>query len=1144
MKLSRQKREELASAAILHSLAIIAGCSVLFALTAFAADPSWWSSPGSGTQGAVVAQQVVTNDGIVSTNYITNNYAVVVQGQLKQFTARAVDELNSNLTGGAGSNLNNLVHGWAQDYATNNYSDPTNAYAPYNPRDFTVMTAGQLKYVGNMVWTQLVAGGYTNALPAWLDTNSSDNQLANVGQLKQVFDFDLSSTEAVNTITDLAATLNGDGSVTLSWSISGSGGGSVVIGGLDANGNWDTVETLSSMTTTVNLTASQIGGFSELGASNALANALALMAAGALPNPSYVSLRYAVIDLTTNYFPSKITDSGYVLTVNRVTQVGAVWSAGNWLNLNLSSSTLAAQPTDIGEDGTVVGEASDVAMSESLYFGYGFFGTPLSLAIWPSGTGTNTLVDPPLKSQIGSFMGSGGSPQITDTPTVYPGGSTGWGSGIFISPNNIWGIEIVTPGGGMIDGFHSSRDGSLPIETGSMTDGGANGYGNAVFPLSANNSDMCLQETDYNYQYNTNNYFFLPTSTSYSVGNIAMPGLSIPAGLSPLFGHGVLSNTNSLGGFYVLASNAALTNGASFQVTPTQYYCWDGTNTITLPQPPGSTGVAAAPNAVNAATTLLASGSSNITVPATQVVGGGTYGYIWSMVPSTNAPRTFGNPQVLDSLLPGYGTTNAVWSKTSPNSINDLGAITGTSVDTNNITHGVVLIPLALTNLADPYQGMTNGGIQNPAHNNQNTPIDLVSTNNSPDIKSVAWIAASDPNNGGAPRMPHLQASIAAPNGTTVWWKLSVVFHGQNSPTNNYRDFDPSAILTSTNIYQLTNSAETGSVGYSDDITVPITNNSADTAAKGNAGGWLATPDGWVTNAAGTPWNIYQDNDWQTNAARGFFGGDSVLSVKITGTNGTPVIVPEQDYYFRIAGENPTTNACEAYIQQTYNGGQPTSQPQRWTNVGYVYGPNPPTVPGYWFAYAIAKEETATDGGHTWYNNFMNNGGQLLSKTSAWPGHEGRPDWNNDDSITSTNYGTGGYGLFQLTFQGATPPPDSSPAEADFIMPRGWIWNWQTNVTQFLPIMQSKMLLAQSYINSATNTFGASFTNPSSLTVTKDGTNYNYWEASAITRNNGGYGWYVHATNSPTIWGTYHPASPTRGYLYKVTHIGINNNIP
>jgi hypothetical protein len=202
--------------------------------------------PGSGTQGAVVAQQVVTNDGVVSTNYITNNYAVVVQGQLKQFTARAVDELNSNLTGGAGSNLNNLVHGWAEDYATNNYSNPTNAYAPYNPRDFTVMTAGQLKYVGNMVWTRLVAGGYTNALPAWLDTNSTDTQLANLGQLKQVFNFDL-STMVPATITSLTASDSNPGEIDLSWTLPAVNDGTSIIiqQSTDGGTTWATVATLT-----------------------------------------------------------------------------------------------------------------------------------------------------------------------------------------------------------------------------------------------------------------------------------------------------------------------------------------------------------------------------------------------------------------------------------------------------------------------------------------------------------------------------------------------------------------------------------------------------------------------------------------------------------------------------------------------------------------------------------------------------------------------------------------------------------------------------------------------------------------------------------------------------------------------------------
>ena len=251
MKLSRQKQEELSSATITHSLVLVFLCSGLFALTAYATNPSWWSSPGTGTQGAVVAEQVVTNDGVVSTNYITNDYALVVQGQLKQFTARAVDELNSNLTGGAGTNLNNLVHGWADDYATNGYNA-----ANIKPSDYMAMTAGQLKYVGNMVWTQLVAGGYTNALPAWLDTNSTDTQLANLGQLKQVFNFDFT---ALSAPTDVTVAFDGT-SATISWSDSGGGIlNFTILYSTDGGTTWTTLTTVSGSTFSTTATDLTLG---------------------------------------------------------------------------------------------------------------------------------------------------------------------------------------------------------------------------------------------------------------------------------------------------------------------------------------------------------------------------------------------------------------------------------------------------------------------------------------------------------------------------------------------------------------------------------------------------------------------------------------------------------------------------------------------------------------------------------------------------------------------------------------------------------------------------------------------------------------------------------------------------------------------
>jgi hypothetical protein len=132
---------------------------------------------------------ITTNAGVVTTNFAPNDYAAVTQGQLKQFTARAVDELNANLSGGAGTNLNSMMSNWAADYATNGYGS-TNI----KPSDYTAMNVGQVKYIGNKIWSRLVSGGYTNAIPSWLgQSTNTDNALANLGQLKSVFNFSLTT---------------------------------------------------------------------------------------------------------------------------------------------------------------------------------------------------------------------------------------------------------------------------------------------------------------------------------------------------------------------------------------------------------------------------------------------------------------------------------------------------------------------------------------------------------------------------------------------------------------------------------------------------------------------------------------------------------------------------------------------------------------------------------------------------------------------------------------------------------------------------------------------------------------------------------------------------------------------------------------
>jgi hypothetical protein len=256
--------------------------------------------------------------------------------------------------------------------------------------------------------------------------------------------------------------------------------------------------------------------------------------------------------------------------------------------------------------------------------------------------------------------------------------SSGGGSGPTIWSVQVSSIEIWTlDEGPLIDGFENS--GELGMITNDY-----NGYvgGTAVVPLAVNTSNQCLEEND----------SYLgggePTSAIFTIGS----STTLPTGFTPIGGQGTLSNVNALGTTYVLGAI-----GASYYNYGTPV-CWDGTNTITLPDSATIIGV----NAMT--TTVAGTNGAPQTVPATQVVGECFAGScIWNMIPSTNSPPTFGNPQKLDTLVPGYGTTNAPWSGITPASINDSGAIVGTATytpqGTNDTTpsgsHGVMLLPVA-----------------------------------------------------------------------------------------------------------------------------------------------------------------------------------------------------------------------------------------------------------------------------------------------------------------------------------------------------------------------------------------------------------------------------------------------------------------
>ena len=137
--------------------------------------PAWWFARG------VIAQKNPTNASpSYPANYLTaDDYAVINQGQLKNFATQAFSELQaqapsyiwSTAQGGA---LTNLVDGWNPSTG--------DAYATVN--------LGQLKTVAQPFYDVLIQMGYPTIYP-WTGVNADDYSVVNIGQTKNVFSFDV-----------------------------------------------------------------------------------------------------------------------------------------------------------------------------------------------------------------------------------------------------------------------------------------------------------------------------------------------------------------------------------------------------------------------------------------------------------------------------------------------------------------------------------------------------------------------------------------------------------------------------------------------------------------------------------------------------------------------------------------------------------------------------------------------------------------------------------------------------------------------------------------------------------------------------------------------------------------------------------------
>lgn len=142
--------------------------ALVIPLIGLASGPAWWNTRG-----------------VMKTAAPPDDYALLNQGQLKNLARAAVAEFDSQLPGGAGDALHNLLTSWSLP----------------SPRrdDFALVNIGQLKNVAAPFYDRLIAVRYADRYP-WAGSALPPNDFApaNIGQAKNLFSFDLLATDPVH----------------------------------------------------------------------------------------------------------------------------------------------------------------------------------------------------------------------------------------------------------------------------------------------------------------------------------------------------------------------------------------------------------------------------------------------------------------------------------------------------------------------------------------------------------------------------------------------------------------------------------------------------------------------------------------------------------------------------------------------------------------------------------------------------------------------------------------------------------------------------------------------------------------------------------------------------------------------------------
>jgi hypothetical protein len=172
----------LVSLRLLIALAICLGAPFLLR---GATGPAWWYNGSLTTTGTPLVSGTA------------NDFAAINQGQAKNVAVTAINELNTDLAqfGGAGDTLNQLALTLTATSAQTN--------------DYAALSIGQLKFLAQPFYDRLISLSCTvppivSGTYPWVTSGltANDFAIANIGQTKQLFSFDVTASSAGNGIPD------------------------------------------------------------------------------------------------------------------------------------------------------------------------------------------------------------------------------------------------------------------------------------------------------------------------------------------------------------------------------------------------------------------------------------------------------------------------------------------------------------------------------------------------------------------------------------------------------------------------------------------------------------------------------------------------------------------------------------------------------------------------------------------------------------------------------------------------------------------------------------------------------------------------------------------------------------------------------